>query len=170
MVNEKARRYGTSSMGELVLLALVAASFGGPAAAAAAAKPQGPPAKELAKEAYEVVTDPAALPSDVRIAWALQLQQRHLDVAAAGASYNSSDHGPGTKHRLILAAVGPKYVVAYFESGGIAVYRRVFVFSCGTGRAAFVWGGRPKETFADPKSFLGAIKNGKLWREEKRKQ
>jgi hypothetical protein len=127
-----------------------------------------PPARELAKEAFDVVTDPAVLPDGVRMAWALQLRQRQLDVAAAGASYNSTDLGSGTKHRLILAAVGAKHAVVYFESGGIGVYRRVFVFSRATDAATFVWEGRPKDMFADPKSFLGAIKNGKLWREHKR--
>jgi hypothetical protein len=144
---------------------LVGTGLGFPASADDAT---GLPVKELARETYDVVTDPAALPEGVRAAWALQLGQNELDVAAAGARYNSTDLGSGTRHRLILAAVGPKHAVVYFQSGGIAVYRRVFVFSRGEESATFLWSGRPKDRYKDAQSFLGAIKNGKLWRQEER--
>ena len=157
-------------IGPLVLsIAVLVATLGALPASAADVTPEGLPARELATESYDVVTDPAVLPADVRTGWARRLPGKQLDVAAAGASYNSSCLGPGPRHRLILAAVSPKYAVVYFESGGFAVSRRVFVFSRAEDPATFVWSGRPKDTYKDPKSFLSAIKSGKLWREEKRK-
>ena len=124
------------------------------------------PRKELASQKYEIVKDPATLPAPVQAAWATALGQKTLHVAAPGADFNSSDVGGGglPRHRLILAAVSPSYAVVHCESGGFASSWRVYVFSRNAEGAALVWRGHSAKAYRDPGSFLGAIKNGKLWK------
>jgi len=152
----------------IVIGSLLAVGLGATAGGAMAGSGETRPDKDLARESYQIVTDPASLPGEVQASWAAALRQKQLDVAAAGGRYNSTDFGGGTRHRLIMAAVGPRYAVVYFESGGFAVSRRAFVFSRAADAAALIWSGHPKDRYTEPKGFLSAIRNGKLWRERKR--
>ena len=126
------------------------------------------PQKELAAETYALVTDPEKLPMQVRAALATHLKQPELKMAAATGRYIATDSiGPGDRdlpiHRLILAAVGRKYAIVHFESGGYAASRNVAVFVLTDGGADVVWADRIKRRLSAPIEFERALKDGTLF-------
>lgn len=147
-----------------LLMLPLAAVMSGPAAAGTARLPQ----KELAAETYALVTDPEKLPMQLRSALAAHLRQPELKMAAAMGRYIATDSiGPGDRdlpiHRLILAAVGHKYAVVHFESGGYAASRNVVVFALGDGGVEVVWADRIKRRLSAPIEFERALKDGSLF-------
>jgi hypothetical protein len=124
-----------------------------------------PPEGALAREQYQVVTSPAALPGDLQSALARHLRQERLHVAAADEPFASTDvvtdsSLPG--RRLIAAAVGKTYAVVHYEQGGIAHTRHVVVFERAAGGASEIWAGSVHHTYAAPE-FERAIRDRTLW-------
>ena len=134
------------------------------------AKDQGQPSpalpvNELRADQYEFVTDPGELPRSVRSALASALGQTPLRMAAAGEPYNWSDVVDESLpyHRIIVAAVGRRYVIVQFEEGGFSPSWRTMVFSRSLMRSEKLWSGAYSETFRDPGEFARAIRSGQLW-------
>jgi hypothetical protein len=149
----------------VMLLVLPAAALAGTSSAPAKAHL---PQKELAAETYALVTDPEKLPMQLRTALAAHLKQPKLHMAAATGRYLATDSiGPGESdlpiHRLILAAVGQKYAVVHFESGGYAASRNVAVFALTDGGVDVVWSDRIKRRLSAPIEFERALKDGSLF-------
>jgi hypothetical protein len=145
-----------------MLTALVSAASG-----ATSPPPLQLPAKELAAERYEYVTKVGELPEDIRKGLARQLEQRELQMADAGMSFSSGDaviDPTLPSRRLILAAVGAKYVVVHFERGGVALTRWVVVFERTTAGLNTLWHGVIDETYREPKELEAAIRTGTLWK------
>ena len=141
-----------------------------PAAAAASPAPAKAhlPQKELAAEKYALVTDPQKLPMQLRSALAAHLKQRELKMAAATGRYIATDSiGPEDRdlpiHRLILAAVGQRYAVVHWESGGYASSRNVAVFELTADGVDVVWADRIKRRLSAPIEFDRALKDGSLF-------
>jgi hypothetical protein len=125
------------------------------------------PEKALAAEHYTYVTKVADLPADIREGLARQLEQNPLHMADAGMPFNVSDAGidpalPG--HRLILAAVGPKYTVLHFERGGIAHTRWIIIFEKTAAGLNALWHGMINQEYGEPKQLEQAIRTGSLWK------
>jgi hypothetical protein len=125
-----------------------------------------PPADALAREQYQMVTAPSALPPELQSALARHLGQEHLHVAAADEPFAITDvvmdpSLPG--RRLVAAAVGKKYAVLHYEQGGIALTRHVVVFERGPGRAAEIWSGTLRKIYEPPAEFERALHDGTLW-------
>ena len=87
------------------------------AALAGAEKPR-PPADALARETYQMVTRPSALPPEVQSALARHLRQDQLHIAAADEPFALTDivmDRSLPRRRLMAAAVGKKYAVLHYE-------------------------------------------------------
>jgi hypothetical protein len=145
----------------LLSSALVAALF-----AASAFAAETLPAGRLAAERYQLVTAPDKLPATVRLALAREFGQDQLNMAAAGAPFNSTDvimdaSLPG--RRLVAAAVGDTFVVVHFEQGGVVHSRHVVVFERTPRDATRIWSGSVNHTYTDPAELERAIRSGALW-------
>jgi hypothetical protein len=138
------------------------------AAVAAASGNAGVPQKELAAEKYALVTDPEKLPMQLREALARHLKQPALKMAAASGRYIATDEiGPEDRglpiHRLILAAVGQKYAVVHFESGGYAASRNVVAFELTADGVEIVSAARIRRRLSAPVEFERALREGSLF-------
>ena len=150
-------------MNVALLLLLPAAAIASPAPAKARL-----PQRELAAEKYALVTDPEKLPMQLRSALAAHLKQPQLKMAAATGRYIATDSiGPEDRdlpiHRLILAAVGQRYAVVHWESGGYAASRTVAVFELTADGVDVVWADRIKRRLSAPIEFDRALKDGSLF-------
>jgi len=133
---------------------------------------KGPPAlrlpeKALAAEHYRYVTKVGELPEDIRLDIASQLEQRQLQMADAGAPFNSSDavvDAALPAHRLIVAALGQTYSVVHFERGGVALTRWVVIFERGSVGLNTLWHGVITQTYKEPHELETAIRTGALWK------
>lgn len=139
----------------LLLALLAAAPAGGDAG-------HVPPA--VTGERYTFETDPARLPPWVRTALARELGQDTLDMAAAGRPFAATDvvdpGHPLPGRRLIQAAVGERYAVVHYETGGVAHTFSVVVL--GREAAAHLWSGSVRGALDRP-AFQAAIKDGSLF-------
>jgi hypothetical protein len=145
-----------------MLIALVSVAAG-----ATSPPPLQLPAKELGAERYAYVTKIGQLPEDIRKGLARQLEQRELQMADAGMPFSSGDAviDPNLPtHRLIVAAVGAKYVVVHFERGGVALTRWIVVFERTTAGLNALWHGVINEVYREPKELEAAIRTGTLWK------
>jgi hypothetical protein len=125
-----------------------------------------PPAKELAREQYEMFTAPSALPADVQAAFGRHLGQAHLHVAAADEPFARTDlvlDRSLPRRRLVAAAVGKKYAVLHYEQGGIGFMRRVVVFERTPAGVTEVWSGTVRKTFEPPPELERALRDRTLW-------
>ena len=128
------------------------------------------PQEELARETYALVTDPDNLPMQVREMLARELKQRRLRMAVAGEPYLSGDAATDRAlppHRLILAAVGEKHAIVHFESGGETAARRVMVFELTSRGTELIWSGPVKRRLSAPVEFEAALKDGRLFEDER---
>jgi len=148
----------------MLLFSLLALVFLG--AAPARPAPGRVPAEALAQERYTFEGDPARLPSWLRGALAHELGQDTLHMAAAGKPWNVSDaitdpSLPG--RRLIQAAVGERYAVVHYETGGVAHSFAVVVFAREGAGGARVWSDSVRRAITDRAELEREIKDGTLW-------
>ena len=149
-----------TAIGMLVALARVASGATGPPALQLSEK-------ELGAERYEYFTKTSQMPQDIRQGLARQLEQRDLQMADASMPFNSGDAivDPSLpSHRLIVAAVGAKYVVVHFERGGVALTRWAVVFERTNSGLSTLWHGVINEAYREPKELEAAIRTGRLWK------
>jgi hypothetical protein len=125
------------------------------------------PAKELAAEHYTFVTKTSQLPDDIRRELAVQLEQHELRMADAGTPFNSTDvvRDPTLpSYRLIVAAVGTRFVVVHFERGGVELSRWIVMFERTTAGLTTLLHGVVNEEYRKPKELEAAIRTGALWK------
>lgn len=152
----------TWRIGVGMLIALLPAAAG-----ALSPPPLQIPAKELAAEHYTFVTKTSQLPEDIRRELAGQLEQRELRMADAGTPFNSGDavlDPTLPSHRLIVAAVGTKFVVVHFERGGVPPTRWIVMFERTTSGLTTLLHGVVNEEYRKPKELEAAIRTGTLWK------
>jgi len=107
------------------------------------------------------------LPPDIRAALEREFAESRLELASHDEPFNAGCViDPGLpRHRLLLAAVSPRFAVVHFESGGYAVSQRVLVFQRGVrgNTAEKISSSLASTAWAEPVSFLSAIRSGELF-------
>jgi hypothetical protein len=125
------------------------------------------PEKDLAAQTYTYVTTVAALPADVRETLARQLDQPQLEMADAGKPFNVRDAILDPKlpgRRLILAALGSRFALVHFESGGIAHTYWAVIFERTPAGMNVLLHTTIVDVYREPKQLEQAIKTGSLWK------
>jgi hypothetical protein len=124
------------------------------------------PYEALSQEDYKGITRPGDLPEEVRRALADLFHAPELDMAAAGEPFNDSclvdPDLPAS--RLVVAAVGPRYAVVQFETGGYGPAVSTAVFQRSAGHAILLWCGQVWRSIGNPAEFVSEVRAGSYWK------
>ena len=149
------------------LRAADASSVATKAVGAGATAPQGLRA-DLSKEAFEACATQRALPADVRQALAAVLRQPELIIASGDepANLGCVQGGSLPRHRLVAAAIGPRYAVVQYETGGIALMSHLVVLDRRAPGAPPLWSQAGARSIRDSVTLMEGLRSGGVWRPE----